>query len=404
MPQSLRDRKLIRPGLVSTVAAACTALAVSACGSSATAVTGQSIEVPYTSQEAAIPIGTGVPTYVPSLGELYKGTEQAPPSSGPSAAKNKFVVYVTCGLISEGCTGPGVGAAEAAKVLGWRFAVTNANLDIAGGFSTAIRQAIAEKPNAIILYGFDCDLGQPAIAAARAAHIVVEGLLVRDCGTGKNALFSFEMKYNAGAPSTNAFWGQYGALQAAYAIDAANGRAKAILVHETDSYPAQVPGIVDMLRECSGCSVVDTIDVTGADYVPGSPMANAITVAMKQHPDANTILLNVDSALTNTGVAQALRADPAAKNMTIIAGGGTPAGFELMKEANSPYKAGIMWDMAWQGWAAMDALNRYFQGQPQVYEGVGFRLLTAGHITSASPDEYQSPIDFQAAYTKIWRG
>lgn len=90
--------------------------------------------------------------------------------------------------------------------------------------------------------------------------------------------------------------------------------------------------------------------------------------------------------------------------MTIIAGGGTPAGFELLKEANSPYKAGIFWDMAWQGWAAMDALNRYFQGQPQVYEGVGFRLLTANHVTSASPDGYQSPIDFQAAYTKIWRG
>lgn len=395
-------RKVRRSQLLA--AAGVLALVMAACSSQADSGEGGSIDVKFTKDEAAIPAGTGVPESVPTLNELYDGTESAPPASGPAGAKDKFVVYVSCGQLSQGCAGPGKGAAEAAKVLGWKFAVTDAKFNVAGGFATAIRQAVSLKPDGIVLYGFDCGLARQALEEARADKIAIAGLLVRDCGSGSKSLFNANPVYTTTAKSTDEWHGSYGAQQAAFVINKTGGKAKVILLHETDSYPAQVPASVAMLKKCSGCSVVDTINVTGADYAPNSPMVNAIRTAIKRHPDANALMLNFDTALVGTGLAQALKNDPLAKKLTIVAGGGTPDGMRLLTETNSPYTGGIFWDMSWQGWAAMDALNRQFQDAEQVPQGTGTRLVTADRNATTEPGTYRSPIDFKAAYRKVWLG
>ena len=52
--------------------------------------------------------------------------------------------------------------------------------------------------------------------------------------------------------------------------------------------------------------------------------------------------------------------------------------------------------------AAIDTLNRFFNGAPAVPEGVGMALITKGHNLPASGDEYEATIDFKAAYMKAW--
>src|SRR4051812_34798082 len=50
---------------------------------------------------------------VPSLADLYKSTETAPPASSPPIANDKFVVFLSCGQQAAGCSTP---AANVGKV------------------------------------------------------------------------------------------------------------------------------------------------------------------------------------------------------------------------------------------------------------------------------------------------
>ena len=56
----------------------------------------------------------------------------------------------------------------------------------------------------------------------------------------------------------------------------------------------------------------------------------------------------------------------------------------------------------WEGYAAIDTLNRFFNGKPPVPEGVGMALITKDHNLPASGDEYKASINFKAAYMKAW--
>jgi ribose transport system substrate-binding protein len=55
----------------------------------------------------------------------------------------------------------------------------------------------------------------------------------------------------------------------------------------------------------------------------------------------------------------------------------------------------------WQGWAAIDTLNRIFAGQKPVDEGLGFQAWDKTHNLGASGG-YEPKVDYQAAYKKLW--
>src|SRR5215472_5876184 len=72
------------------------------------------------------------------------------PTDGPKAVKDKSIVYVSLTQNSSGNADSARGAAEAAKVLGWKFTLMDGKGTATGG-ADALAQAIAPKPDAIIL-------------------------------------------------------------------------------------------------------------------------------------------------------------------------------------------------------------------------------------------------------------
>src|SRR4051812_48214739 len=72
------------------------------------------------------------------------------PTDGPKAAKGKSVVYVSLTQNSSGNADSARGAQEAAGVLGWKFTLFDGKGTATGG-ADALAQAIALKPDAIIL-------------------------------------------------------------------------------------------------------------------------------------------------------------------------------------------------------------------------------------------------------------
>jgi len=61
-------------------------------------------------------------------------------------------------------------------------------------------------------------------------------------------------------------------------------------------------------------------------------------------------------------------------------------------------------DLGWMGYGAMDNANRALQGEDTMPQGVGFRPVDKDHNLPPAGKGYSSPIDWQAAYEKLWGG
>src|ERR1700742_865950 len=94
------------------------------------------------------------------------------PTTGPKAAKNKTVVFVSLTQNSSGNSDASKGAGDAAKVLGWNFSVIDGKGNSTDS-ANALQQAIALKPDGIILASVGLESNKAAIDQANAAGIVV---------------------------------------------------------------------------------------------------------------------------------------------------------------------------------------------------------------------------------------
>lgn len=56
-------------------------------------------------------------------------------------------------------------------------------------------------------------------------------------------------------------------------------------------------------------------------------------------------------------------------------------------------------------WGAVDTMNRLFNGQPPVPQGIGYRVIDANHNLSPEGQGYSPPnppIDLEGTYLKSW--
>ena len=96
------------------------------------------------------------------------GTPWTGPTTGPAAQPKKLIVYVSSDQRNGGPQGAGDGAQDAAKVIGWDFRILDGQGSVQGR-TTALNQAIALKPDGIILGNVDT-LEQTPVIQKAAAH------------------------------------------------------------------------------------------------------------------------------------------------------------------------------------------------------------------------------------------
>ena len=102
------------------------------------------------------------------------GTPWTGPTTGPQAQGRKVIVYVSSDQRNGGPQGAGDGAQEAAKVIGWDFRILDGQGSVQGR-TTALNQAIALKPDAIILGNVDTLEQTPVIQQAATLGIRLVG-------------------------------------------------------------------------------------------------------------------------------------------------------------------------------------------------------------------------------------
>lgn len=350
--------------------------------------------------------GNGVAADVPTMEQLYKGLGDAPPTSGPTPPKDKTVWWVSCGEKIPACSTWTSSGREAAELLGWTFKVADGNRNTNGGYQTAMRQAIAAKPDAIIDSAIDCSLIEQPLKEAKAAGIPVITALGNDCdsptfGNGGPALFAGPTKFSTRAPTPGDLLMSTGTAGAAYIINKTGGHAKIITpVLQAPLGAAINDGFKSELKKCSDCSIVGSFTYQPTATTAGGPFGDALQAALVKNPDANVVYMPVDSMLQSGGGAKIVK--DTGRDILVVGGQGTdPAVTALAKSGDIAAMTSVT-SPRWTSYAAMDTVVRVLAGVPTVNEGLGVIVVDAEHGIAADGTVTTSAYDIKASYSKLW--
>jgi len=394
----MTNGKLRRPyAWLAAAAALALASLLASCSSSASSNTASS------STKVA---SSDVPPAVASfLAQGYKGTFSAPPKTGPAAVKGKNVWVISCGQAVASCSVPSDAAMAAGAAAGWHMHLYDAALNPAN-YTTGIDQAIADKANGIVTVVVDCDLARAPLLQAKAAGIKTVGIDSFDCNdplddTG-SPVYSTFVKFNGEATAGDAFQ-EWDALKMAWLIAQTDGKAKVVATYEPGFLISQhrAVGMKDEIALCKKCSL-DLVAFSPTD-LEGNGAQEKLQSALLQNPDTNAVLIGTDSYFAQ--FANAALQNVGYSHLKIMGGECIDATVTAAIRAGGPEQACVVMPAQWEGWAAVDELNRQFAdpGSAPVDEGLGFLVVDKTHNLPAS-GAVQLPVNFIADYEKVWAG
>lgn len=377
-----------------TVVATAGVLILAACGSGSSSDSGSG---------GSAQGGTHEVPGVPQLEEQFTPDEHSPPTTAPPLATDKSVWYVQCGAQIPGCVTKGKYTAEAAEAAGWEFKLADGNLGISDGFNTAVRSAIAADADAIIVDSFSCEPARQSLVEAKEAGIPVLGIETIDCSEfdGGPDLYTVDFIPSETVKTNLEWFQQRGIRSAQYAIAATGGETMVINspgLSDPD-YETESDAFTAEMENCETCEIVGESPWREADLTPNGPWITGLRAQFVQHPDANAVHFPYEAFSLTLGGAAAL--ETAGLDAIAFGGVADPGGIEAVRDGTLTAITNAR-SVEWEGWAAIDTLNRHFNGEPSVPQGVGMAIIDNEHNMPDSGDEYVASIDFKSIYKKAW--
>ncbi len=318
------------------------------------------------------------------------------PTTGPTAAKDKTIIYVAGDLRNGGTSGVADGVKEAAAAIGWKLQV----IDGQGQVSTrtaALNQAVALKPDGIIVSGFDAIEQNAALATVKEAGIPFVGWHATiepgpDAATGMFANVNTRILDVANTAAD-------------LAIVDSGGKA-GVVIFGNSNY-AMAIGKAKMMeaeiKKCGGCTVLSLED---------SPMTEAslrmpqlTTSLLQRFGDKWTYSLAVNDLyydFMGPSLSSAGKAGGDAPH-NISAGDGSESAFARIR-AKQFQMATVPEPLHEQGWQLIDELNRALAKQPWSGYVSGIHLVTVDNIAyDGGPKNVFDPDNgYRDVYKKIW--
>jgi ribose transport system substrate-binding protein len=386
----LSRRRFRRMG--SVVAIAATLVAAAACAS--------------TSSTSSSPTAAGAPagsSASAALDASYRGLVGAPPTKSVPVPKNVTAWVVSCGQNLPTCSDSANGVAEAARSIGWQATVCDGKLN-PDGWSSCIRQGVANAVKVIFVIGQDCSSFPGPLQEARTAHIMTIGVGANDCDVaGGKPLFTAITQRFQGMTNQQ-WWTKLGTLQAQWLIGKTNGKLKLLEVKMQDAVwgPWISAGLEDTVKQCSGCSIVSSIRLTNQDVGSGA-IGPKFSAALLRAPSANAVAVPLDPWFL-TGIAQDIQSSGRAAELAVIGGFGQQANIDLIRHGQGE-DATASFNLVWDGWAGVDAALRVMAGQAVLASGIGLQVVDASHNLPASNTQftYVPSVDFKSLYKAVWR-
>jgi ribose transport system substrate-binding protein len=320
------------------------------------------------------------------------------PTTGPAGLKNKSVVYISMDQTNEGSATVGVGAEEAAKVLGWRFRLLD-GMGTPAGMQAAMRQAIALKPNGILLGSVSAGyVGSIANEATSLGIKLVGWHAVSDPGPVRNPDIFWNVQSNQE---------QAGKDMADYVICSSGGHAGAAVV-TWNIFPIAVlkdQAFEHELARCKGCSLLSTQDIPLTNGT--TQMPTYVTGLLQKYGKKLTSVMFINDEYATDSV-PALRSAGIAGSgppTLVSVGDGTPDAFQRIR-AGQYQSATVPEALIEAGWQMIDEMNRDFAGAPPSTYDPPVHLIVKSNVNAngGSANVFNPDNGYQAAYEKIWRG
>lgn len=336
----------------------------------------------------------GVVVAIGGLGGKLHAQEFDGPSSGPSASGEKTIVVLAADLKNGGILGVTNGIEEAANVVGWTVRV----LDGAGsvqGRTSAFGQAIALKPDGLIVNGFDAVEQQAALGQVASANIpVVSWHSGPKIGCDAPGGIFANVSTDAMTVSEEA---------AKWAINDASG-APGVVIFTDSTYQIAIDK-ADKIKEtieAMGGEVLEYVDTPIADT--SSRMAPLTTSLLQKYGAKWTHALAINDVYFDfmgpALAAAGIKGDGSPK--AVAAGDGSESAFQRIKTGQ--YQSiTVAEPLNLQGWQLVDELNRAMQGAecsgyitaPAVVNMEGANAM--GDSPVFDPDN-----GYREAYSAIW--
>lgn len=313
------------------------------------------------------------------------------PTTGPKAVAGKTIVYVAQSMTNPGVAGAAAGVQEAAKAIGWKVRIIDGQ-GTPAGIQAAVSQAVAVKPDGIVLSGFDPKSTAQQVAQANAAGIPLIGWhAVGTPGPSTNPkLFSNITTKVEDVAKISADW----------IIDQSNGRAGVVVF--TDASIPFAKGKSDLIEKelgtCSDIKVLSTSNIPIADASSRTPQEVSALLSRFSTKWTYSVAIN---DLYFADAAPALRAGGKQGNgapFSIGAGDGDPSAFQRINSKQFQ-AATVPEPLSEQGWQIVDEFNRAFADKP----ASGY--IAPAHITTAANSGGGSswdPKGYREAYRKLW--
>lgn len=313
------------------------------------------------------------------------------PATGPKAVSGKNIVYVAQSMTNPGVAGAADGVKEAAETIGWTVRIIDGQ-GTPAGIQAALSQAVAVKPDGIVLSGFDPKSTAQQVAQADAAGIPLIGWHAVDApGPSTDPkLFSNITTKVEDVAKVSADW----------VISQSGGRAGVVVF--TDASIPFAKGksdlIVKELATCSDVKVLTTSNVPIADASSRTPQEVSALLSRYGSEWTNSVAIN---DLYFADAAPSLRAagrQGGGSPFNIGAGDGDPSAFQRVNSKQFQ-SATVPEPLSAQGWQMIDEFNRAFAGAP----ASGY--VAPVHITTADNSGGKSswdPNGYREAYRKLW--
>ncbi len=319
------------------------------------------------------------------------------PTTGPVAQSGKTIVVLAGDLKNGGILGVTKGIEAAAAEIGWEVRVLDGAGSISGRTS-AFGQAMALKPDGIVINGFDAVEQKPGMESATKAGIPMVSWHaasrigpIDDIGVFANVTTD-PMEVSRSA----AMW--------AYA-DAAGEPGVVIFTDSTYQIAIDKADRMKEVIEKLGGNVLEYVDTPIAETSQRMPQ---LTTALLQRYGAkwtHSLAIN-DLYFDFMGpslAAAGIKGDGAPVN--VAAGDGSESAYQRVRSGQ--YQAVTVAEpLTLQGWQLVDEMNRALAGEPWSGYVSPLHVVTKDNVEfDGGPNNSFDPENnYQAAYKKIWSG
>jgi ribose transport system substrate-binding protein len=320
------------------------------------------------------------------------------PTTGPKAQGKKLVIYVSADQKNGGASGVGDGAQEAAKAIGWDFRILDGQGSVPAR-SSALTQAIALKPDGIILGTVDAAEQAPIVEQAVGAGIKVVGW---HAGPGPGKIEAVPGVFTNITTDPN----EVAKASGLYAVVDSGGTAGVILF--TDSIYAIATAKTNAekaaVEGCKGCKVLSIEDTPIGDL--SNRMGQLTTSLLAKYGKAWTYSIAVNDLYYDFSAPslQAAGIDPAVGYpRQIAAGDGSVPAFQRIRQKQYQL-ATVAEPLHLHGWQCIDEMNRALAGQPPSGFVAHVHLFINANIDKdgGAQNIFDPGNGYKDQYKKIW--